>query len=183
MIDDVAPDQARRELSRRGQMCARKWPPKMPTSRYTAPGRTRNHAARKCRLRPQPFWLKMSYVRLALTGPARVLEEGLGRVPAAVLVVPADRQLEERRREVVARVAPVEPRVRHQDLEAAEHEHEDAHRDDPVGDPDPARVALPRRPACPLPLPPEADSRAAILRHLRGLSTIPRRASSIATDR
>ena len=33
-------------------------------------------------------------------------------VPAAMLVVAADRQLEERRRQVVARLAPVEPRVR-----------------------------------------------------------------------
>ena len=56
-----------------------------------------------------------------VVGPARadgargVLEEGSGFLPSAVLVVPADGQLEERRRQVVPRLAPVEPGMSHQD--------------------------------------------------------------------
>ena len=57
-----------------------------------------------------------------------------------MLVVPADRQLEERRRQVVARVAPVQPRMRHQDHEAAERKRQEAGGHNPVGDPDPARM-------------------------------------------
>src|SRR5215831_13007853 len=67
--------------------------------------------------------------------------EHFRRCPTAVLVVAADRQLEERRREVVAGLAPVQPRMHHQNLEAREREREHTRREDPVRETDPASVA------------------------------------------
>ena len=121
-------------------MCERKWPPKRPARRYTAPGQHEAPRGQEVQA-PPPAVLVEDVVGPAGADRARgVLEERHGLVPSAVLVVPADRQLEERRREVVARLAPVEPRVHHQDHEPAERERQDARGHDPVGDPDPAGV-------------------------------------------
>ena len=43
-----------------------------------------------------------------------------------MLVVPADRQLEKCRRQVVPHFAPIEPRVGHQDHEPGERERQEA---------------------------------------------------------
>src|SRR4051794_10296882 len=61
---------------------------------------------------------------------------------AAVLVVRADRKLEEWPREIVAGIAPIEPRVRHQDREAREQQRHNRNREHPMRQPHPQRMAL-----------------------------------------
>ena len=83
-----------------------------------------------------------------VVGPARAdraagaFEKRPGRVVAGMPVVPADRQFEERRRQVIPHIAPVEARVRHQDHEPAARQRQQAHRRNRVRDPDPARMSL-----------------------------------------
>jgi hypothetical protein len=48
-------------------------------------------------------------------------------------MIPADRQLDEGRREVVTRLTLVEPRVGHEDDESGERERQDAHGQNLVG--------------------------------------------------
>ena len=70
--------------------------------------------------------MKISKVRLALTGPTASSKKGVRLLPAAVLVVAADRQLDQRRREIVADLAPVQPRVDHQDHDPGDRERQEA---------------------------------------------------------
>ena len=71
---------------------------------------------------------------------AGTIEERCWRGPAAVPMVAADRQLQERRRQVVARFAPVEARMHHQDLDAAERQRRHGGGRNPVRQPHPTRV-------------------------------------------
>src|SRR5262245_23360123 len=57
--------------------------------------------------------------------------------PTAVTIVLADRQFDECRRQIVARVAPVKARVGHQDHESAEREGQNAEAENPMSDSDP----------------------------------------------
>ena len=99
------------------------------------------------------------------------VREGLrGDCPAAVPVVPADRQLDQRGREVVADRAPVEPRVSHEDGEAGDGERQHAGSHDPVSDPDPATVAG----ACARGVLTGAGPRHGVLRRRPVLSDAPR---------
>ena len=65
-----------------GNRDLRMWPVIAPTMTYSVAVATRNQAARKCRLRAQPFWLKMSKTRTALTGEFEPAKNGtLGAQP------------------------------------------------------------------------------------------------------
>ena len=79
---------------------------------------------------------------LGADGPIGVFEEGPGVHPAAVLEVPADRQFEQGRRQVVSDLAPIQPRVGPEDGEPGECQRHEAQGDDPVGDPDPGSVPV-----------------------------------------
>jgi hypothetical protein len=61
------------------------------------------------------------------------LEERRRLLPASMTMIPADRQLDEGRREVVTRLTLVEPRVGHEDDESGERERQDAHGQNLVG--------------------------------------------------
>src|SRR5262249_16808396 len=71
-----------------------------------------------------------------------VLKEGRRLVESAVPIIAADGQLQQRRREIVSGVAPVQAGMRHEDHKAGEGQSEDAHGDDRVRDADPSSVAL-----------------------------------------
>ena len=71
----------------------------------------------------------------------RIREERSPILPPAVPMVTADRQFEQRRRQAVPRVAPVKPRMRHQDDETGERQDQDARRENPVRHPHPAGMS------------------------------------------
>jgi hypothetical protein len=76
---------------------------------------------------------------------AGTIEERRWCSPAAMPVVAADRQLQEWRRQVVACLAPIETRMHHQDLDAAEGQRRNTDGSHPVREPHPPRVPGPLR--------------------------------------
>lgn len=73
-------------------------------------------------------------------GGTLVREEGDALFPAAVLVVSADGQFEQRRCQIIANFAPVQPWVAHEDDDATERQRHETQGDDPVSGPHPAGV-------------------------------------------
>ncbi len=67
-------------------------------------------------------------------------KERNARFPSAVSVISADGQLEQGGRQIITHSAAVESRVGHENEEAAESERQNAYGQNPVADPDPARV-------------------------------------------
>src|SRR4051812_26960576 len=59
-----------------------------------------------------------------------------------MMVVAADRQFEPRRHQLIARVAPIQPRVHHEDLDPAVDEEKETDGDDPMCTAHPARVPM-----------------------------------------
>lgn len=77
-------------------------------------------------------------IRAARTyGRSWVIVERRAVIETVVMIIPADRQFEQRNRQIVARLAPIKTWVAHQDDESAKGECKKARAHDPMREPDP----------------------------------------------
>src|SRR5262245_26379776 len=132
MIYHIIPEQCGFELSWSGHNIPPEVPGENSSKQIGCSGQYQEPGSQKVQAPPPAILIE--YV----VGPVRadwrglIVEERCGLVPATVLVVSTDWQLDERRGQVVSHLAPVESGMNHQNQEAGECKREKAHCEDPV---------------------------------------------------
>src|SRR5580704_16494867 len=141
MCGDVAPQMPRCKLSKAGDEVAPEVPACESHDQVHQAGQDEEPGCQEVEATP-PAILVEDVVCARGTDDGTVAREKRERgCPPAVLVVAANRQLDERGREIVACLAPVQPRMHNEDLEARKHKREDTRGDDPVSEPHPGGVS------------------------------------------
>ena len=142
MIDDVRPDETRCKLLRLRPDVRSEVTTERSGQQVDEPGDDEKPRGKEVQAASPAVLIEDVGGSVGADRPVRVLKDRCAVDEFNAAGVWADRQLDERRHQIVASFAPVETRVRHQDHEAADGQRQHARGQDPMGDTDPPRMPM-----------------------------------------
>src|SRR5262245_8854431 len=132
MIYHITPERLRSELSSPGHKMTPEMAGENSRQQIDRAGQREDPGRQKVQTPPPAILVEYVVGPARADRRSRILEEGNALFPAAMSMVSADGQFDQRRCQIVSHLAPVEPRVGHKNHDAGEGKRHEAHGHDTV---------------------------------------------------